>query len=403
MRKFTKLFAVLLASAALTCTFAQSCAKTPQDPSQNEQPQQTLSVADAQVRIGEPAVALQISFGIPEKAETIAYSYDETKISISENKVTGLAEGETTVTATAKTCGTTFKVTVLPMQYDGDLLTHENAVAWVGYPATELEYTLAAPVQNETITYTYDSSKLSIENGAVTALQEGTFEVTATVKNFSANFTVTCKTVDKSGWRYAVGEGWQTKADSLREQWELFGNDHSTTLFIGDSFFDCPTYWADFYSKYYGSYDARCFGIGGTTSCTWEVLADTLLKDVYAKNVVVNLGNNNIYNDKTDADTAIEDLERFYTLLHGRMPDAKVYVFSVTKRNIPDTAMYDDNVRIVNAAIEKWCANKKWTTYLDLQDKLTTDKLSDRVHPKAEYYSYFTDALAAAGISIEKK
>jgi len=400
MRKMKKLFSVILATLTVLCAFAIGCSNDSQSSSEEEK--QTLTISDAEVRIGDPAVALQIKFGNPAKPETISYSYDTSKISISDGKVTGLTEGEETVTATAETCGTTFKVKVLPMIDQGDLLTHENAVAWVGYPGTELDYTLAPSVKNEQITYTYDNAKMTIANGTVTALSEGTFEVTATVKEFSVKFSVTCKTVDTTGWRYTIGDAWQQKADSLRETWELLGNDNQTTLFIGDSFFD-TAYWTNFYNEFYGSYDARCFGIGGTTSCTWEILVDSLLKGVKAKNLVVNLGNNNIYNDKIDADTTIEDLERFYTLLHGRIPDAKVYIFSVTQRSIPDTAAYDPNVKIVNSAIEKWCAGKKWATYLDLQDKLTADKLSDRVHPKAEYYSYFVDALTAAGISIEKK
>ena len=406
MKKIIKTMANICSFVAFFCTFAGSCAKTPQEPSdsqQNQQKKQSLTISDVEVRAGEAAVALNIEFGIPDSPETIVYSYNEAIISIIDNRVTGLTEGRTTVTATAETCSATFEVTVLSAEDEGDLLTFANAVAWVGHPATELDYSVAQSVKNEEISYSYDATKISIANGAVTALAEGTVEVTATVKNFSVNFTVNCKTVDKSTWRYAIGSSWQEKADSLREQWELFGNDNATTLFIGDSFFDCPTYWSDFYSKYYGSYDARCFGIGGTTSCTWEVLADSLLSGVQAKNVVVNLGNNNIYNDKTDAQTTIEDLERFYTLLHGRMPNAKVYIFSVTQRNIPDTEEYDPNVKIVNSAIEDWCKNRSWATYLDLQNKLTADKLSDRVHPKTEYYSYFTEALTEAGISIEKK
>lgn len=144
-------------------------------------------------------------------------------------------------------------------------------------------------------------------------------------------------------------------------------------------------------------------GIVGTRSFHWELFTQTILKDAQPKNVVINLGNNNVYNDGLldDADSTIEALQRFHTLLHGLMPNAKLYTFSITARNYDAAWDPQSVVKTINKATQKWCDGKDWITYIDLQDVMTFDKLKDNIHPMEQHYSYFVDALYEAGIDIE--
>lgn len=364
-----------------------------------EQAQQTLKIDDVELHVGDPAVDLHVTFGDESRAEPISYNYDAGIITIRKGAVSAVREGQTTVTATARTCSATFTVTCLPAR---EMISVSDMYAWVGYPPSEISPVLADEIASETVEYQYDESKISIENGCVTALEECDTEVTATAGGYSATFIVTCKAVDRTQHLYYMHDDWEAAATTFRAQWNAYGTDRRTTLFIGDSFFDCRYFWTDFYDTY-GAYDAQCFGIGGTTSHTWELLADTLLKDVYAKNIVVNVGNNNVYNDCTETEQTVEDLQRFFTLLHGRMPDAEIYFYSITARNFDNALDPRRTVRETNDAMADWCAGKSWITFLDLQNVMTADKLFDNIHPYLYNYCYFTDALAQTNIQIEEK
>lgn len=370
----------------------------------------TLAINDMEIYVGDPATAIVATFSDESRRESISYDYDASVITIKGGKVTAKEEGVVTVTATTASCKTSFKVTCLPAR---EMISIADTYAWVGYPATDLSPVLADELKDETITYTYDESMVSIEGNSLTALKAGDLEVTATAGDYRTTFIVTCKEVDQSSHLYYINknDGWLNANDTFRTQWGVRGTDNKTTIFIGDSFFDCRSFWTDFY-EYYGAYDALCLGIGGTTSHTWEMLLTghallegrtPLLKDVQAKNVVVNLGNNNIYNDSTETEQTVEDLERFYTLLHGCMPQAKLYIYSVTARNFDSALNPRRTVKETNAALNEWCASKDWITFIDLQDVMTSDKLKDNIHPKLEHYSFFVDALASTDIEIEEK
>lgn len=366
-----------------------------------QQRQQTLTVADVEIYVGDPAAELEIEFGDPDRAEPISYDYDYTYITIHNGKVSAKKEGEVTVKATATSCETTFTVTCLPAK---EMIRVDDMYAWVGYPASDISCVLSDELKGTEVYYEYDESKVSIKDGYLTALTECETSVRAVAGDYSTEFIVTCKNVDREGNLYYISseQRWTEAAEQFRKRWDASGTNGHTTIFIGDSFFDCRYFWTDFY-EYYGMYDALCFGIGGTTSHTWELFNDTLLKDVQAKNVVINLGNNNVYNDKTDTEKTVEDLERYFTLLHGSMPDAQLYAYSITARNYDDAFDPRRTVKETNSAIAEWCETKDWITFIDMQDVMTADKLKDNIHPKLEHYSYFVDRLAQTNIQIEVK
>lgn len=366
---------------------------------------QTLTIEDITIYALEEGEPLTVTFGDPEKAETITYEYDPSKLSIENGKVLGYVEGSYTVKATAVTCETTFIVTVLPAK---EYIVVDNLVAIVGDPAYELTVFLDESVKDDVITYEFDSDAISIENNYVTAISEGEVKVTARVGDHETEFYVSAKTIDRTvgkGYFYMrENEGWTAAATNWRYEWDKFCSDGKTTLFIGDSFFDMRYFWTDFYS-YYGLYDARCFGIGGTTSQTWELLLlNSLLKGVHPKNIVVNVGNNNVYNDHTETDETIENLQRFFNLLHGKMPDTRIYFYSITDRAYDDIYGSHTIVKQTNAAMKRWASAHDWITYIDLEDVMTFDQLkTDNIHPKLDAYAYFVDALNDAGIELEVK
>ena len=288
-------------------------------------------------------------------------------------------------------------------------LTFEIAdvTAWIDYPASEI-----SPVFNlegeHTVTYTTNSDKIRIDGNKVTALAEGEAIVFAEAEGYETDFNVICKTVNPGDSKYYMrGEGWDwaNKAISGRAKYDREGTDGKTTVFIGDSFNDI-----DFFSSFYSFYrdkDALCLGIGGTTSNTWEMFLDerfgygAVYEGIQPKNVVVQLGNNNIYNDQSSYTEAVEDLQRCLTLMHAKMPDTKIYYFGVTPR-IYIESMATLTKRI-NKAMGKFCENKDWVTFLDCNDTVTPEDIRDNIHLYPASYQIFVDALKEAGMVVEDK
>lgn len=280
-----------------------------------------------------------------------------------------------------------------------DQIIVQDTNAWIGYPATE--FTLVLPEgAAEEVVYSYDESKLTIDEAAhtVKALASGRHQVRVTCGDQEARFFVTCSAVDKSGaW-------WQnpphaTYDEELAQKYASQGTNGGTTVFIGDSFFDERYFFTNF-STLLADEDALCMGISSTTSFDWEqyILAENtiLSPSMQPKALVVDLGTNNFYDDKrSTADTA-SDLQRLFTLMHDRMPDTQIYYFSIAQRL--DTA-FAGNVSAVNDRMEEWCSYKDWITFIDVEDMVTTDKLrDDHVHPLPETYrDIYLPALRAAG------
>ena len=94
-------------------------------------------------------------------------------------------------------------------------------------------------------------------------------------------------------------------------------------------------------------------------------------------------------------------MQRLFTLLHDRMPDANIYYFSIAQR--ADTK-YAAQVSAVNDAMEQWCEYKDWITFVDVEDQISASDLKDGVHPKNETYTnVYVPALEAAECKIEEK
>lgn len=377
---------------ALTCMFALACNETTD--------YGTLTIKDVHVMEGENET-ISYRFSIAERAEEISYSFDGKAIEIKDGVIKALVGGQT-VTVVAKTehHETTFKVTTYSVNRGN--ISIESLYAWVDYPASEIDITFEYPEYEEELVYSYDETKLQIDAAkkTVKALNKGDFEVTAhrTSDGYSTNFTVHAETVNRNSNYFNVSSH-EKNAAYWKNYWDEHGKSGSTTLFIGDSYFG-GSFWSDenFYTTYAGK-DVIRSGIGGTTSCEWEVFTDTYLKYTNPKNIVMHVGTNNVYNDGMNAEELFKALQRMFYLIHDRVPSAKIYYFNISQRK------YDDAkkaiVSQVNADMKDWCDKKEWITLIDTCSLLTTDMLLDNTHYKPEYYYIFVDELNKTDIVIE--
>ena len=356
----------------------------------------TLSLADIEAEVEKP-IKLEPVFQPVSCYVPVTYSFEGNDIRIENGTLYALAEGKT-VTVTAKTLyhEVTFTVTTKRPQ---SLI--RNITAWVGYPASDLPKSYFR--QGETVTYSGGDASVATfdqEKRTVTAIAAGTCTVTATADGYSEVYNITVKTVDKTGAKWQVEDKDTNYVNELLTRWNLDGTEN-TTLFIGDSFFDFRYFWTDFYEDDFAGKDAICAGVSGSTTYDWEQFTESFLEHTNPKNIVIDMGTNNFYDDKDSMEEGVESLQRMFTLIHNTLPETQIYYFAITQR--VNTACRTQ-VSQANKAMNAWCAGRDWITFLDTESKITTSMLrADGVHPKLETYSVYVDVLMAAGIEIKTK
>ncbi len=181
-------------------------------------------------------------------------------------------------------------------------------------------------------------------------------------------------------------------------KWVDSGNAGKTTVFIGDSFFDEELFFNTFGTLYQGK-DALCMGIGSTTTYDWRNYANGWLGDIQPKNLVVNIGTNNIYDDKDLTVETVMALQDMFAVLKNKMPNTTFYWFGISQRR--DTA-YADRVTSVNAIMKAWCKENN-IVYVETPLVDPTTQTSDGLHPSTACYEQYKLALENAGCVIDVK
>jgi len=361
----------------------------------------TLTVSSVNKLVEGNSSKIFTSFSKPEYAGEIVYSFDGDAIKIENGVVTALRGGEkVTVTARTSHHETTFTVST---EIHYGTLTISDATAWLGYPAVDFYPVFEIEANAEKISYSYDQTGIEIdaEKNLITPKKEGTYTVTAITAHHSARFTVTVNEVDTTHSGYEMSERYDYKSETRLNKWKSDGTDGSTTVFIGDSFFDYSECWPDFDVKHYPGKDALCIGISGSKTYHWEVWADGWLAETKPKNIVMHIGTNNMAIDN-NPEVVFDSLKRMFTIMHDNLPDTKIYWFSITRMGYEGAAAEAQNaIRDgINAYMKEWCEPRDYITYVHTVDSITPDMLKDKVHPKLEHYGVFVDALDKAGIEI---
>ena len=297
--------------------------------------------------------------------------------------------------------------TVIPaLEEPESPFTLADVYSWTGrnYPASEFTFGYNG---TEEVTFLYDDTALTLDAEAhtVKALKDGRFPVTLSAGNRTDSFTVIGKTVNRVGYRWEGDIEWYKElAENSAALYESEGTDGKTTVFIGDSFFDGTNFWTNFDEIYAGK-DAQVAGISSTTTYDWEqiMLDRVFLHNMNPKNIVMDIGTNNFYDDGDSTDTAIESVQRMFTLMHDKMPETHIWYFSVAQRT---NTSYRQNVSDLNDDMQAWCADKDWITFIDVEDLMTAEYIrpADGVHPTLDaYVDVYAAQLEKAGCVIEDK
>lgn len=270
-----------------------------------------------------------------------------------------------------------------------------------GKTFAEINPIFTKPEKKETLTYTYDTEYLKIEDNIVTPLlrEDKTVNVRAESKHFKTVFEVNVV------YTRFTGNG----ASSLYNCPDYLVDERTvicqaltadTTLFIGDSFMD-NYYISEYMDKYSKDKKVINAGMNSTTTYHWEASYAKIIGTTAPKNIVMHIGTNNFYDAHDAEDNTEESLKRLFMFMHNSYPTSKIYWFNITQRR--DTT-YSEQVAKVNEYMANWCAKYDWITCVDTCSKVTTAMLrDDGVHPTTSNYKTFTDALVAAGCEIVNK
>ena len=186
-------------------------------------------------------------------------------------------------------------------------------------------------------------------------------------------------------------------SNAMQKKLEASAKDTVTTVFIGDSFFHQDAFFQNF-PRIYRNKEAVCVGISTTTTYHWESFTQDWLKDCNPKNIVVNVGTNNLilqppYNS---AEYVTDGLQSLLSMLQDTFPGTHIYWFSIPPRT--DLNREDDKA-LINAAMKQWC-EANGVTYVQSPITDPNTDCVDGLHPTAKTYETYAQALAAAGCDI---
>ena len=172
-------------------------------------------------------------------------------------------------------------------------------------------------------------------------------------------------------------------------------------LFVGDSItHGWENAGQEVLKKYFG--DRRILNLGFSGDRTEHVLwrfQNGEIDDIQPKLAVVMIGTNNTGHRQEAPERTAEGVERIVDRLHRQLPDCKVLLLAV----FPRGASADDRLRKINDGINERIAKlaeQPHVWYLDLKDQfldaegnLPKEIMPDRLHPNAEGYRIWAEAM----------
>ncbi len=222
------------------------------------------------------------------------------------------------------------------------------------------------------------------ENGIVHYLNSGLTTVNARYANKDYSFLVYCQDTYgyESGVKYIVN---QIENNLVNDE---------CTLFIGDSFFE---FWRNgnagvLFKNDFKGYNAFNFGISGSETHHWRPIIYNVISELNPKNVVINIGINNINNSHESFSKVSKNLLMLFEDIHYVFPNADIYYYSLIKGTGGFASSYQVSSE-TNKFIQNYMLNRNYLHYLDLNslmiDDLDTYLLGDGLHPSEKCYRLF--------------
>ena len=284
--------------------------------------------------------------------------------------------------------------------YYGQVTINDMYVYANGYDGITIRPVLSKPENNlnEVFQYTVENDSICyIEDGKIYFKSIGETLVTAKSEHFETTFTVIAKNFK-----------FESQANSLLNNLgtSFKGNE---TLFIGDSFFQ---FWRDgqngierFYKSFLG-YETINIGMSGSTVHQWRGVNQKLFNVSGApKNIIINLGTNNINVNGEDGYVVSDNLKVLLQDYLEMYPNTNIYIFSVT-RCFGILGSNWKYANLSNEIIEEFCATNDRLHYLDAMEIFGDDFVNylhtDGLHMNQNGYNVFKQLILET-VPLEEK
>lgn len=166
-------------------------------------------------------------------------------------------------------------------------------------------------------------------------------------------------------------------------------------LFVGSS---SIRLWKDFTQKF-GKYGSINRGIGGAVVNDIILNTDDLIFRYQPRKIVLYVGENDLTNDATTADSVLNRTKRLYSLIRSRLPNVPIIYISM--KPSPSRDHLQMKARDGNNLIMKFFQTQKNVVFLDIYTAMLTNGksrpelfLEDMLHMNEKGYAIWEKKLA---------
>lgn len=276
----------------------------------------------------------------------------------------------------------------LPKDYYGKVQFDNIYVSGGGYDNVLIRPILTKPevCENEVFEYEVeDESICMVEDDRVIFVSEGSTLVTAKSDHLKGSFYVYTKN----------NFDFYTQANAQANRMKQY--QEGDTLFLGDSFFE---FWRNStnidktmaFDQVFCDYKVFNIGISATTTHDWRSMLDRVVsKAINPKNIVINMGINNVDDDKESGKLCARNLQAMIQDYLELFPETHVYYLSITRCSGYFSFNWESH-EASNQIMETYCNNQERVHYLDVM-ALYGDNYAnyqqDGLHPNTEGYKLF--------------
>lgn len=237
-----------------------------------------------------------------------------------------------------------------------------------------------------------DDSICYIEDNYVYATGvSGSTKVTAKSQHLKGTFIVYSEAKYNNAAAFATAKSLANTASKATNQ--------GTTLFIGDSFFE---FWRnkvnidEKFSDAFSGFNVANVGISGTQAREWRSLRKKLIDPYEPKNIVMNIGINDVDDNNEDGESTAEYIMMLCNDIWEMFPDCNIYYCSITRCAgyfASKWTFHSQSNEIMKANAEQI----EKLHYLDIMERFGNDyasyEQSDGLHPNTAGYEIFKDII----------
>ncbi len=294
------------------------------------------------------------------------------------------------------------------------------------YAAKPIEVVYKGKINPDGVTYTTSDNRVVVEDGKIYATgnfgeEKITVTVTATCDGASTSKTLVVSSYQGSthaGNSLNIETNHIPRIEGLIDTNSQGASTDGCTLWVGDSFFNTVTWWDKFYTQNPAGSNNYTVGISSSTVEDWHVVSERLVYPYNPSTIAVHIGTNDIFDDGRSASATYMLIIQLLTEYHKKLPNAKIYWFSIEPRTYALTGDKATAVKNVNSSMKNYAMNRDWLVYVD-SDKwywndtarteintsayhLNSDGTRDTVHPHDDMYAKYMAAISdeVTGIDI---